>query len=109
MLRFLAARNFRQRGSTRLIGELIRDLPRGFDQLEILITDSALRVHWALRPLSAFSGRARRSACQTFDLAPASTFFQRPEQAATMQGNKICLRFQIGTSNQRLACPSKNW
>jgi hypothetical protein len=41
----LTALDFRQRGSTRFIGELKRDLLRDFDQLEILITESALRVH----------------------------------------------------------------
>jgi|SRR5262245_752311 len=37
--------DFRPRGSGRFIGELKRDLLRDFDQLEILITESSLRVH----------------------------------------------------------------
>ncbi|HEY1375832.1 MAG TPA: hypothetical protein VGF55_03525 [Gemmataceae bacterium] len=37
--------DFRSRGSTRFIGAMKRDLLREFDQLEILITESALRVH----------------------------------------------------------------
>jgi hypothetical protein len=37
--------DFRPRGSGRFIGELKRDLLREFDQLEILITESSLRVH----------------------------------------------------------------
>lgn len=41
----LTALDFRPRGSTRFIGDLKRDLLRDFDQLEILITESALRVH----------------------------------------------------------------
>lgn len=41
----LTTLDFRPRGSTRFIGELKRDLLRDFDQLEILITESSLRVH----------------------------------------------------------------
>jgi hypothetical protein len=41
----LTALDFRSRGSARFIGELKRDLLRDFDQLEILITESTLRVH----------------------------------------------------------------
>jgi hypothetical protein len=41
----LTALDFRPRGSARFIGELKRDLLRDFDQLEILITESSLRVH----------------------------------------------------------------
>jgi hypothetical protein len=37
--------DFRHQGSTRFIAGLKRDLLRQFDQLEILITESALRVH----------------------------------------------------------------
>jgi hypothetical protein len=37
--------DFRPRGSSRFIAGLKRDLLRQFDQLEILITESALRVH----------------------------------------------------------------
>lgn len=37
--------DFRQRGSGRFITALKRDLLRDFDQLEILITESSLRVH----------------------------------------------------------------
>lgn len=41
----LTVLDFRPRGSARFIGELKRDLLRDFDQLEILITESSLRVH----------------------------------------------------------------
>ena len=41
----MTALDFRTRGSTRFIAELKRDLLRDFDQLEILITESSLRVH----------------------------------------------------------------
>ena len=41
----LTVLDFRPRGSTRFMGELKRDLLREFDQLEILITESTLRVH----------------------------------------------------------------
>jgi hypothetical protein len=41
----LTVLDFRPRGSTRFIGELKRDLLRDFEQLEILITESSLRVH----------------------------------------------------------------
>jgi hypothetical protein len=41
----LTVLDFRPRGSGRFIGELKRDLLRDFDQLEILITESSLRVH----------------------------------------------------------------
>jgi hypothetical protein len=37
--------DFRRQGSTRFIAQLKRDLLREFDQLEILITESPLRVH----------------------------------------------------------------
>jgi len=37
--------DFRPAGSSRFITALKRDLLREFDQLEILITESALRVH----------------------------------------------------------------
>jgi hypothetical protein len=37
--------DFRPRGSQRFIAELKRDLLRDFDQLEILITETAQRVH----------------------------------------------------------------
>ena len=37
--------DFRRRGSTRFVGDLKRDLLDEFDQLEILITESPLRVH----------------------------------------------------------------
>ena len=53
----LTALDFRQRGGTRFIGERKRDLLRDFDQLEILITESALRVHLGRRPPPLFSGR----------------------------------------------------
>ena len=41
----LTVLDFRPRGSSRFIGDLKRDLLRDFDQLEILITESSLRVH----------------------------------------------------------------
>lgn len=41
----LTVLDFRRRGSTRFVGELKKDLLREFDQLEILITESPLRVH----------------------------------------------------------------
>jgi hypothetical protein len=41
----LTALDFQPRGSTRFIVQLKRDLLRDFDQLEILITESGLRVH----------------------------------------------------------------
>ena len=37
--------DFRKQGSSRFIASLKRELLREFDQLEILITESALRVH----------------------------------------------------------------
>jgi hypothetical protein len=37
--------DFRGRGSARFIASLKRDLLRDFEQLEILITESSLRVH----------------------------------------------------------------
>ena len=37
--------DFRRQGSARFIGQLKRALLREFDQLEILITEQALRVH----------------------------------------------------------------
>ena len=37
--------DFRRTGSSRFIGQLKRDLLHTFDQLEILITESELRVH----------------------------------------------------------------
>ncbi|HET6575505.1 MAG TPA: hypothetical protein VFG68_18020 [Fimbriiglobus sp.] len=37
--------DFRRQGSARFIAGLKRDLLRQFDQLEILITESTLRVH----------------------------------------------------------------
>ena len=37
--------DFRKRGSTRFIAQLKQDLLREFEQLEILITESSLRVH----------------------------------------------------------------
>lgn len=37
--------DFRARGSTRFIADLKSSLLRDFDQLEILITEAALRVH----------------------------------------------------------------
>jgi hypothetical protein len=41
----LTVLDFRRLGSTRFIAELKRDLLRDFEQLEILITESSLRVH----------------------------------------------------------------
>lgn len=41
----MTALDFRPRGSSGFITELKRDLKREFDQLEILITESSLRVH----------------------------------------------------------------
>ncbi len=41
----IASLDFRRRGSARFIAQLKRDLLRDFDQLEILITESLLRVH----------------------------------------------------------------
>jgi hypothetical protein len=41
----LTVLDFRPRGSGRFIGDLKRSLLREFDQLEILITESSLRVH----------------------------------------------------------------
>jgi hypothetical protein len=41
----LTALDFQPRGSARFIAQLKRDLLRDFDQLAILITESALRVH----------------------------------------------------------------
>jgi hypothetical protein len=41
----MTALDFRRGGSTRFIADLKRDLLREFDQLEILITESTLRVH----------------------------------------------------------------
>jgi hypothetical protein len=41
----LTALDFHRRGSTKFIAQLKRDLLRDFDQLEILLTESALRVH----------------------------------------------------------------
>lgn len=37
--------DFRRQGSTRFIAQLKQDLLRGFEQLEILITEQPLRVH----------------------------------------------------------------
>jgi hypothetical protein len=37
--------DFHRRGSTRFVAQLKRELLREFDQLEILITESPLRVH----------------------------------------------------------------
>lgn len=37
--------DFRRQGSTRFLAQLKKDLLRDFDQLEILITEQALRVH----------------------------------------------------------------
>ena len=39
------ALDFRRAGMSRFIAKLKRDLMRDFDQLEVLITESALRVH----------------------------------------------------------------
>ena len=41
----LSALDFRKAGSARFIAELKSDLLRRFDQLEILITETSLRVH----------------------------------------------------------------
>jgi hypothetical protein len=41
----LTALDFRRGGSTRFIAQLKADLLRQFEQLEILITETALRVH----------------------------------------------------------------
>lgn len=41
----MIALDFRPRGSSRFIAQLKRALKREFDQLEILITESPLRVH----------------------------------------------------------------
>jgi hypothetical protein len=41
----MAVLDFRRRGSTRFIRDLKKDLLDKFDQLEILITESPLRVH----------------------------------------------------------------
>ena len=41
----LTVLDFRRQGSTRFIGQLKQELLRVFDQLEILITEQALRVH----------------------------------------------------------------
>jgi hypothetical protein len=41
----MTALDFRPAGSTKFISALKRDLLRDFDQLEILITESPLRVH----------------------------------------------------------------
>jgi hypothetical protein len=41
----LTVLDFRPRGSTLFIGELKRKLMHDFDQLEILITESSMRVH----------------------------------------------------------------
>ncbi len=41
----MTALDFRRAGSARFIAQLKRDLLRAFDQLEILITESLLRVH----------------------------------------------------------------
>jgi hypothetical protein len=41
----LTALDFRPRGSTRFIGQLKQALLAEFQQLEILITEQALRVH----------------------------------------------------------------
>jgi hypothetical protein len=41
----LTAIDFRRSGSTRFIARLKMDLLRQFEQLEILITETALRVH----------------------------------------------------------------
>jgi hypothetical protein len=41
----LTALDFRRGGSTRFIAQLKADLLRHFEQLEILITETALRVH----------------------------------------------------------------
>jgi len=41
----MTALDFRRQGSTRFIAQLKQDLLRTFEQLEILITESSLRVH----------------------------------------------------------------
>jgi hypothetical protein len=41
----LTVLDFRRQGSARFIAQLKRDLLRDFEQLEILITEQALRVH----------------------------------------------------------------
>jgi hypothetical protein len=41
----MTALDFRRAGSTRFVSGLKRDLLRQFDQLEILVTESSLRVH----------------------------------------------------------------
>jgi hypothetical protein len=41
----MTALDFRRHGSARFIGQLKQDLLRQFDQVEILITEHALRVH----------------------------------------------------------------
>ncbi|HKA07267.1 MAG TPA: hypothetical protein VKD71_08425 [Gemmataceae bacterium] len=41
----LTVLDFRPRGSARFIGVLKRDLLRDFEQLEILIIESTMRVH----------------------------------------------------------------
>ncbi len=41
----MTALDFRRLGSMRFVVQLKRDLLRAFDQLEILITESSLRVH----------------------------------------------------------------
>ena len=41
----MTALDFRRRGSADFVGRLKRDLLQDFEQLEILITESALRVH----------------------------------------------------------------
>ena len=41
----LTVLDFTKRGSTKFITDLKRELLRDFDQLEILITESTLRVH----------------------------------------------------------------
>lgn len=41
----VTALDYRARGSAKFIAELKRDLLREFDQLEILITETPLRVH----------------------------------------------------------------
>jgi len=41
----LSTLDFRPRGSSRFIADLKRNLLREFEQLEILITESSLRVH----------------------------------------------------------------
>lgn len=45
----MTALDFRPRGSTRFIADLKRNLLQEFDQLEILITESSLRVHCILK------------------------------------------------------------